>query len=66
MNVLKYFYGITAASLLLGGLTSCEDEMNPTGGSLFNGEVQISVDSTTVNILSRNVPTTAIDARSTS
>lgn len=48
-----------------GLLFSCQDDVNPTGSSLINNEVQISVDSLTLNIRARQLETTAIDARST-
>ncbi|MDE6811339.1 MAG: DUF4270 domain-containing protein [Muribaculaceae bacterium] len=65
MNILKTLSGLALTSFLIGGLISCEDGVSPTGGSLFNNEVQISVDSLTVKINSRNIPVTSVDARST-
>ena len=54
---------LLAAALL--GFSSCQDEVSGIGSSIFNGEVAISVDSTTVNLRGKTIEALEIDARST-
>ncbi len=46
-------------------LASCEDEVSPIGGSIFNGEVAINVDSLILKIDAQSIEADIIDARST-
>lgn len=66
MNIFKFTPFAVMAALTIGILASCEDEVSQTGGSLFNNEVQITVDSLTIDIAANSVATTAIDTKSTS
>lgn len=52
-------------SLGSAGISSCQDDVSPIGGSVTNGEVVISVDSAAFKFDSRTVPAMDIDARST-
>lgn len=64
MNLRSFTY--TAAALFSSALifSSCEDEVSKIGGSIVGNEVQISIDSLSLNISSECVAVNNVDARS--
>lgn len=65
MKALRTVAPALLAAMAVISLSSCENEVSPIGGSIANGEVNISVDSLILKINASTYIDTEVDARST-